>query len=83
MIGGQEYTPPAAIAARRRADGRKLTLAGAVLGGVGAAGLVLVTLLDLVWLRPIANALEPLAGIALVLGVIAFFVGFSMIRGAR
>lgn len=77
------YTPPEALNAQRRADGKKLTVAGAILAGFGAAGVVLSILLNLIWLGFIGQAIGVLAFLALVAGSVCFVLGFNMIREAH
>ncbi len=77
------YTPPEGIAARDRANGQKLTLAGAVLVIAGAVGLLLSAVLKVVWLGILGGPIGFLSGMAVVIGVVAFIVGFNMIKNAH
>jgi hypothetical protein len=77
------YTPPEAEAGRKRADGQKLTLAGVVLAGAGIAGIVISTLLKVVWLGILGGPIAGLSWLALIVGVGLFVWGFQMIKAAH
>lgn len=77
------YTPPEGIAARERALGKKLTLVGAVLGGLGVAGIVLSMILNALFLGIIGGPVSSLAWLSLLIGAGLFFWGFNKIRDAR
>jgi hypothetical protein len=77
------YTSPDSEAVHKRRNGQKLTLAGAVLGIVGAIGVVLSTVLNVVWLGVLGGPIGFLSWAALILGGVAFVAGFNMIKSAR
>lgn len=77
------YTPPEGVAARKRADGKKLTLIGAVLGGAGVAGIILSMVLNALFLGVLGGPISSLAWLALIAGAGLFFWGFNMIKDAR
>lgn len=77
------YTSPEALNAQRRADGTKLTLAGAVLLGAAAIGFVLTFLLNIVWLGFIGQAIGALAFLAAAIGAACFVIGFNKIKEAH
>ncbi len=77
------YTPPEAINARKEAQGRQMTLLGAVLAILGVVGIILSTLLKVVWLGILGGPLGGLAWLALLVGGGVFWWGFTTIRHAR
>ena len=77
------YTPPEAINARKEAQGRQMTLLGAVLVILGGVGIILSTILKVVWLGILGGPLGGLAWLALLVGGGVFWWGFSTIRDAR
>jgi hypothetical protein len=77
------YTPPEAINARKEAQGRQMTLLGAVLVILGGVGIILSTILKVVWLGILGGPLGGLAWLALLVGGGVFWWGFTTIRGAR
>ena len=77
------YTPPEGVAAKDRALGKQLTLAGAVLFIAGAVGTVLSVILKVVWLGILGGPIGFLSGLALVAGLAAFYYGYTKIKGAR
>ena len=77
------YTPPEAINARKEAQGRQMTLLGAVLVILGGVGIILSTILKVVWLGILGGPLGGLAGLALLVGGGVFWWGFTTIRDAR
>ena len=77
------YTPPETVRARLRADGQKLTLWGAVLAGLGVAGIFVSMVLKAVFLGILGGPIASLSWLALVAGAGLFFWGFTKIRDAR
>ena len=77
------YTPPETGRARLRADGQKLTLWGAVLAGLGVAGIFVSMVLKAVFLGILGGPIASLSWLALVAGAGLFFWGFTKIRDAR
>jgi hypothetical protein len=77
------YTPPEGIAARERALGKKLTLVGVVLGGVGVAGIVASMILNALFLGILGGPISSLAWLSLLVGAGLFFWGFNKIKYAR
>ncbi len=77
------YTPPEATNARKEAQGRQMTLLGAVLVILGGVGIILSTILKVVWLGILGGPLGALAWLALLVGGGVFWWGFSTIRDAR
>jgi len=77
------YTPPEAINARKEAQGRQMTLLGAVLVILGGVGIILSTILKVVWLGILGGPLGGLAWLALLVGGGVFWWGFTTIRDAR
>lgn len=77
------YTPPEAINARKEAQGRQLTLLGAVLVILGGIGIILSTILKVVWLGILGGPLGGIAWLALLVGGGVFWWGFTTIRDAR
>jgi hypothetical protein len=77
------YTPPEAINARQQASGRKLTLLGAVLTGLGGVGIILSSVLNAVWLGILGGPISSLSWLALLVGVGVFAWGFLKIKDAR
>lgn len=77
------YTPPEAINARKEAQGRQMTLLGAVLVLLGGVGIILSTILKVVWLGILGGPLGGLAWLALLVGGGVFWWGFTTIRDAR
>jgi len=77
------YTPPETEAIEKRRGGQKLTLAGAVLFGAGVIGIVLATVLKVVWLGILGGPIGAISWLALIIGAVCFVSGFSMIRSAR
>jgi hypothetical protein len=77
------YTPPEAINARKEAQGRQMTLLGAVLVILGGIGIILSTVLKAVWLGILGGPLGALAWLALLVGGGVFWWGFTTIRDAR
>ena len=77
------YTPPEAINARKEAQGRQMTLVGAVLTGLGGIGILLSTVLKAVWLGILGGPIGALSWLSLLIGVGVFWWGFTTIRDAR
>jgi hypothetical protein len=77
------YTPPEAVNARKEAQGRQMTVIGAVLMGLGVIGIVLSTVLKAVWLGILGGPIGGLSWLALLVGGGVFWWGFSSIRDAR
>jgi hypothetical protein len=77
------YIPPEAINARKEAQGRQMTLLGAVLVILGGIGIILSTVLKAVWLGILGGPLGALAWLALLVGGGVFWWGFTTIRDAR
>ena len=77
------YNPPEAINARKEAQGRQMTLLGAVLVILGGIGIILSTILKVVWLGILGGPLGGLAWLALLVGGGVFWWGFTTIRDAR
>jgi hypothetical protein len=77
------YTPPEATHARKEAQGRQMTLIGAVLVGFGCIGIMLSTVLKAVWLGILGGPVGALSSLALLIGAGVFGWGFTMIRDAR
>ena len=77
------YTPPEAINARKEAQGRQMTLLGAVLVILSGIGIILSTVLKAVWLGILGGPLGALAWLALLVGGGVFWWGFTTIRDAR
>ena len=77
------YTPPETVRARLRADGQKLTLWGAVLAGLGVAGIFVSMVLKAVFLGILGGPIASLSWLAFVAGAGLFFWGFTKIRDAR
>lgn len=77
------YTPPEAINARKEAQGRQMTLLGAVLVGLGGIGIIFATILKAVWLGILGGPIGGLAWLSLLVGAGVFWWGFSTIRDAR
>jgi hypothetical protein len=77
------YTPPEGLRARQRANGKKLTLIGAVVGGLGAAGIILSMVLNALFLGIIGGPISSLAWLALIVGAGLFFWGFNLIKDAH
>lgn len=77
------YTPPEAINARKEAQGRQMTLLGALLVILGGVGIILSTILKVVWLGILGGPLGGLAWLALLVGGGVFWWGFTTIRDAR
>jgi hypothetical protein len=77
------YTPPEGAAAKDRALGKQLMLAGAVLVIAGAVGTMLSVILKVVWLGILGGPIGFLSGLALVPGIAAFVYGYTKIKGAR
>ncbi len=77
------YTPPEATNARKEAQGRQMTLLGAVLVILGGVGIILSTILKVVWLGILGGPLGGLAWLALLVGGGVFWWGFTTIRDAR
>lgn len=82
-MAGYGYTPPEAINARKEAQGRQMTLLGAVLVILGGIGIILSTVLKAVWLGILGGPLGALAWLALLVGGGVFWWGFTTIRDAR
>lgn len=80
------YTPPEAISARDGAFGRKLTLIGAVMTGLGGIGILAMSIINVVSFGLLGILTGPIAGLAwlsLIGGVVVFVIGFNKIRTAR
>jgi hypothetical protein len=77
------YTPPETTNARKEAQGRQMTLAGAVLVGLGGIGIILSTVLKAVWLGILGGPIGALSWLALLGGAGVFWWGFTTIRDAR
>jgi hypothetical protein len=77
------YTPPEAVNARKEAQGRQMTLVGAVLVGFGGIGIILSTILKVVWLGILGGPIGGLSWLALLVGAGVFWWGFTAIRDAR
>lgn len=77
------YTPPEAENARKEAQGRQMTLIGAVLVGFGGIGIILSVVLKAVWLGILGGPIGGLSWLALLVGGGVFWWGFTTIRDAR
>lgn len=78
------YTSPDAANAEKRRLGRKLTLAGAVLAGLGVLGIVLATVLKITWILGfLGGPLGGIAWLAVLVGAGLFVYGFLQIRSAH
>jgi len=77
------YTPPEAERARLRADGKKLTLWGALLAGGGIAGIFVSMVLKAVFLGILGGPVASLSWLALFGGAGLFVWGFNKIKDAR
>jgi hypothetical protein len=77
------YTPPEAVTGRMRAEGQKLTLIGAVLAGLGVAGIVVSMVLSAVFLGILGGPIASLSWLSLLVGVGLFVWGFNKIKMAR
>lgn len=77
------YTPPEAEAVQKRRDGKKLTLAGAVLLGAGAIGVLLSAVLNVVWLGVLGEPIGALSWLALIAGGVCLWLGYAKIKSAR
>lgn len=77
------YTPPETTHARKEAQGRQLTLLGAVLIGLGGIGIILSSVLKAVWLGILGGPIGGLAWLSLLAGAGVFWWGFTTIRDAR
>ena len=77
------YTPPEAIVAQKRADGKKLTLAGAVTAGFGVLGIVVGAVLNAVFLGILGGPIAGLGWLAVLVGGGLFAYGFFQIKSAH
>ena len=77
------YTPPETINAEKRRFGQKATVAGAVLAGFGALGILLATILKVVWLGILGGPIGALSWLALIVGAALFVYGFLQIKSAH
>jgi hypothetical protein len=77
------YVPPELANARRRAQGQKLFVWGAITAGLGCVGTLLSVVLKVVWLGILGGPIGALSGLALLVGAICLAVGFSQIKAAR
>ena len=83
MASRYGYTPPDAVNARKEAQGRQMTLVGAVLVGFGGIGIILSTILKVVWLGILGGPIGALSWLAQLIGAGVFWWGFTTIRDAR
>lgn len=77
------YTSPAAADVSKRRDGRKLTLAGVVVAGAGLVGIILSTVLKVIWLGILGGPIVALSWPALIIGVGLFVWGFNLIKSTH
>jgi hypothetical protein len=77
------YSSPEMEAVRKRREGKKLAAAGVVLLGAGAIGVVLSTVLNVVWLGVLGEPIGALSWLALIAGGACLWLGYSKIRSAR
>jgi hypothetical protein len=80
------YTPRETTNAREQAFGRKLTLIGAVLTGIGGIGILATAIINAISFNLLGILTGPISGLAwlsLVAGVAVFVWGFTKIRDAR
>ena len=78
------YTPPETINAEKRRWGQKLTLAGVVLAGFGALGIVLATVLKITWILGfLGGAVGGLSWLAVLVGAGLFVYGYLQIKSAH
>lgn len=77
------YIPPETINAEKRRFGQKATVAGAVLAGFGVLGIVLATILKVVWLGILGGPIGGLSWLALFIGAGLFVYGYLQIKSAH
>ena len=77
------YTPPEAAIAQKRADGKKLTLAGAVIAGFGVLGIVVSAVLNVAFLGILGGPIGGLSWLAVLVGGGLFAYGFLQIKQAH
>ena len=83
LMSESMYVPPELANARKRAQGQKLFVWGAIAAGVGCVGALLSVVLKVVWLGILGGPIGALSGLALFVGVVCLAVGFTQIRAAR
>jgi vacuolar-type H+-ATPase subunit I/STV1 len=77
------YTSPEAANVEKRRAGEKLTTFGVILGAGGLIGIIVSTILKVVWLGILGGPIAGLSWLALIVGVVLFIVGFNQIKAAR
>lgn len=77
------YTPPEGAAAQKRADGKRLTTAGAILAGLGVFGIIAGAILNMIFLGFIGGPLSGLGWLAALVGGGLFAYGFLQIKSAH
>jgi len=77
------YTPPEAILAQKRADGKKFATFGAITAGLGVAGIIVGAVLQILFLGIVGGPLASLGWLAVVVGGGLFAYGFLQIKSAH
>ena len=77
------YVPPELENARKRAQGQKLFVWGAIAAGAGCVGSLLSVVLKVVWLGVLGGPIGALSGLALLVGLVCLAVGFTQIKASR
>jgi hypothetical protein len=77
------YIPPELANARKRAQGQKLFMFGAIVAALGCVGTLLSVILKVVWLGILGGPIGALSGLALIVGLVCLAVGFSQVKAAR
>ena len=77
------YVPPELANARKRAQGQRLFVFGAIAAGLGCIGALLSVILKVVWLGILGAPIGALSGLALLVGLVCLAVGFTQIKAAR
>ena len=77
------YTPPEGAAAQKRAEAKKLTTAGVIVGGLGFAGIVVSAVLNLLFLGIIGGPIASLGWLAVLVGGGLFAYGFFQIKSVH
>jgi hypothetical protein len=77
------YTPPEAILAQKRADGKKFATFGAITAGFGVLGIVVGAVLNVVFLGILGGPLAGLGWLAVLVGAGLFAYGFFQIKSAH
>jgi hypothetical protein len=77
------YTPPEGAAAQKRAEAKKLTTAGVIVGGLGLAGIVVSTVLNLLFLGIIGGPLGSLSWLAVLGGGGLFVYGYLQMKSVH